>query len=200
MPRLLQPDSLPACVACSEDCPSVSLSAASARSARPASAGSKNGHHYAGRLIGSGGRERMLPLGAPGSLVGRVVRCDRGARMDEPSVTVADLVARFALRRRAPSETFHAGVRLARAGKARVTRVTNVEVAAIVSDPDPLGVILYADDNDDLSGRCDCGASGVSVCSHQVAAAHALWAERDSRAVHGGHDSMPHQPEARSWE
>lgn len=120
--------------------------------------------------------------------------------MDELSVTVEDLVARFVLRRRASSETFHAGVRLARAGKATVTRVTGFEVAVIVSDPDPLGVILYADDDDDLAGKCDCGASGARVCSHQVAAAHALWADRDREAAHGGSRSLPHQPEASSRE
>ena len=117
--------------------------------------------------------------------------------MGETPVTVADLVARFALRSRASSEAFHAGVRLARSGRARVTRATDFEVAALVSDPDPLGVVLFANERDELSGRCDCGASGMSVCRHQVAAAHSLWTDREDMQRKA---SMRHQPEASSRE
>lgn len=118
----------------------------------------------------------------------------------EASVTVADLVARFALRSRASTESFHAGVRLARSGKVTLISVTNAELSAIVSDPQPLEVALHTSDAGELAGRCACGVSFGTVCRHQVAAAHALWAGRDTGADHRRRSSVPRQPDTSNRE
>ena len=96
--------------------------------------------------------------------------------MDEAGVTLEELVARFALRRRAPTVEFLVGVRLAKSGHVALAEVTSVQLKALVSDPDPIEVTLFADEAAGLSGRCACGATMDDVCRHQVAAAHALWA------------------------
>jgi uncharacterized Zn finger protein len=88
--------------------------------------------------------------------------------------TVSHLVARFQLRRRASSEAFAAGVRLARLGGVSLEDVAADEVTATVRDPEPLLVRIVVDDNG-LVGICPCDAGEASVCRHQVAAAHALW-------------------------
>lgn len=94
--------------------------------------------------------------------------------MDDRAATVSDLVARFQLRRRASTEAFRTGVRLARSGFVTLADVTEDEVRAEVRDPQPLSVGLYIE-HGSLVGRCPCAAAVHSVCPHQVAVAHQLW-------------------------
>lgn len=94
-------------------------------------------------------------------------------------LTVSDLVARFQLRRRAASDTFAAGVRLARLGAVTIDLIAPGELVATVNDPDPLSVRLTIE-NGALHGTCPCETAEDQVCRHQVAAAHALWV-RDRR-------------------
>jgi uncharacterized Zn finger protein len=97
--------------------------------------------------------------------------------VDDRAPTVSDLVARFQLRRRATTDAFRAGVRLARTGVVTVTSVAPESVHAEVRDPSVLAVELYVD-NGSLVGQCPCLAAAHSVCRHQVAVAHAVWVER----------------------
>jgi uncharacterized Zn finger protein len=94
--------------------------------------------------------------------------------VDDRPTTVSDLVARFQLRRRASTETFRTGVRLARSGLVTLADVTAEEVRAEVCDPAPLSVKLYVELGS-LAGRCPCPAGVHTVCPHQVAVAHHLW-------------------------
>jgi uncharacterized Zn finger protein len=100
--------------------------------------------------------------------------------MDDQVPTVSDLVARFQLRRRASTEAFRTGVRIARTGFVRITGLTSDQVQAQVRDPNPLQVELQVE-HGALVGRCPCAAAVHSVCRHQVAVAHAVWAERRHR-------------------
>lgn len=97
--------------------------------------------------------------------------------MDDRAPTVSDLVARFQLRRRAPTEAFRSGVRLARTSAVTIAGIEPALVRAEVHDPNPLPVELYVE-HGSLVGRCPCPAAAHSVCRHQVAVAHALWADR----------------------
>ena len=94
--------------------------------------------------------------------------------MEDKSITISALVARFQLRRRASTEAFSTGVRLARRGFVSIADVEAELVRAEVRDPSPLHVELYVDKNS-LVGRCPCPAAVHSVCRHQVAVAHAVW-------------------------
>jgi uncharacterized Zn finger protein len=102
--------------------------------------------------------------------------------VDETSDTVENLVDRFALRRRAETAEFHAGVQLARSGRVMVTEVTDVQLRAVVSDREPVEVTVITDDGAGLSGRCTCKSSTYEVCRHQVAATHTLWMQRRESA------------------
>lgn len=88
--------------------------------------------------------------------------------------TVSDLVRTFQLRRRASTESFRAGVQLARTGVVTVAEVSDELVRADVSDPAPLPVELYVEDTT-LVGRCPCQVAAQGICPHQVAVAHTLW-------------------------
>jgi uncharacterized Zn finger protein len=101
----------------------------------------------------------------------------RSRYVDDRAPTVSDLVARFQLRRRAPTEAFRTGVRLARTGVVNIASLEPDRVRAEVHDPDPLPVELYVEQGS-LVGRCPCPAAAHSVCRHQVAVAHALWESR----------------------
>ena len=87
---------------------------------------------------------------------------------------ITDLIARFQLRRRASTEAFRSGVRLARTGVVELVDVTADRVRADVRDPEPLRVELGVD-NASLVGQCPCTAAVDSVCRHEVAVAHAVW-------------------------
>lgn len=95
---------------------------------------------------------------------------------DKTDVTVSQLIARFQLRRRASTDAFHTGVRLATWGDVTVMSVTPDLVHGQVRDPSVLHVQLYVD-NGALVGRCPCPAATHSVCWHQVAVAHAVWTD-----------------------
>lgn len=97
--------------------------------------------------------------------------------MHDRAPSVSDLVARFQLRRRASTEAFRSGVRIARTGCVTITGIEPRVVSADVRDPSTLHVELYVD-NDSLVGRCPCPAAVHSVCRHQVAVAHAVWVSR----------------------
>jgi uncharacterized Zn finger protein len=99
--------------------------------------------------------------------------------MDATAHSVSSLIARFQLRRRAMTDVFAAGTRLARLGAVTLDSVTPDELWATVHDPDPV-VVRIVVEGDVLVGRCGC-ADDRPVCRHQVAAAHALWV-RDRRA------------------
>jgi uncharacterized Zn finger protein len=101
----------------------------------------------------------------------------RSRYVDDRAPTVSDLVARFQLRRRAPTEAFRAGVSLARSGLVDIAALEPDLVRAEVRDPNPLDVELYVE-HGALVGRCPCPAAAHSVCRHQVAVAHALWVNR----------------------
>jgi hypothetical protein len=89
--------------------------------------------------------------------------------------TVPDLVARFALRQRATTDAFSYGVWLASVGAVLLGEPSDGRVSAMVRDPGPLAVTLVADD-EILRGECECQDESLSVCRHQVAVAHAVWA------------------------
>jgi uncharacterized Zn finger protein len=88
--------------------------------------------------------------------------------------TVAGLVARFALRRRASTTVFAEGVRLARLGAVALEQVSPSEVKACVEDGTTLEVTVFASDGQ-LLGTCPCSSTDDSPCRHQVAVAHAVW-------------------------
>jgi uncharacterized Zn finger protein len=126
-------------------------------------------------------RNATVSFGAPGSLVG-IGQTMTGSRyLEDQAPTVSYLVARFQLRRRAPTEAFRAGVGLARSGFVSIASIAADQVHAEVRDPSPLAVDLYVE-RGSLVGRCPCPAATHSVCRHQVAVAHAVWANRRHRA------------------
>jgi len=88
--------------------------------------------------------------------------------------TLAQLIARFALRRNASSSEFVAGVWLVRQGAVRLRSVSADALRAVVRDGTPQTVSIVAE-GDELVGDCTCGARPGQICRHQVAAAHALW-------------------------
>jgi uncharacterized Zn finger protein len=90
--------------------------------------------------------------------------------------TVSNLIARFQRRSRAPTDAFHAGVRLAQAGCVQLATVADEQVRAEVRDPSPLTVELHVEGGS-LVGSCPCPDSDSDVCRHQVAVAHAVWAD-----------------------
>jgi uncharacterized Zn finger protein len=106
--------------------------------------------------------------------------------MTRQAGTVSDLIARFQLRRRAASDAFAAGVRLARQGDVSLDTVADLEVAGTVQDAQPFFVRIVVDE-EGLVGVCPCDAADGSVCRHQVAVAHALWA-RHRRFLRGGRE------------
>jgi uncharacterized Zn finger protein len=91
--------------------------------------------------------------------------------------TLAQLIARFALRRNASSAEFVAGVWLVREGAVRLRSVSASALRAVVRDGTPQTVSIVAE-GDKLVGQCSCGAACGQVCRHQVAAVHALWLQR----------------------
>jgi uncharacterized Zn finger protein len=93
------------------------------------------------------------------------------------ATTVNGLVARFQLRRRAPTDAFRAGVKLARVGAVNILSLAPTAVRAEVRDAGLLAVELHVD-RGSLVGHCRCAAASHSVCRHQVAVAHAVWADR----------------------
>jgi uncharacterized Zn finger protein len=97
--------------------------------------------------------------------------------VDDQAPTVSELVAHFQLRCRASTEAFSAGVRLARTGFVSITGLAGDRVHAEVRDPNPLHVELHVELGS-LIGHCPCAAAEHSVCRHQVAVAHTVWAEQ----------------------
>jgi uncharacterized Zn finger protein len=96
-----------------------------------------------------------------------------------PAPTVSRLVARYQLRRRADSDAFAEGIRLARHNAVTLELFAPSEVTASVRDPEPLQVRI-AVDGDQLVGSCPCEIAAERICRHQVAVAHAVWV-RDRR-------------------
>ena len=94
--------------------------------------------------------------------------------MNDQAPTVSDLVARFQLRRRASTEAFRAGVRLARCGDVTVGDIAPNGVSAEVRDPHPMRVELHVESGA-LVGNCPCSVAAHGVCRHQVAVAHSIW-------------------------
>ena len=88
--------------------------------------------------------------------------------------TVSHLVARFQLRRRAPSDSFASGVRLARLGAVTIDLIAPGELRATVKDAVSLPVRIVVD-GEKLAGTCPCETAKTRICCHQVAATHALW-------------------------
>jgi uncharacterized Zn finger protein len=125
--------------------------------------------------------------GAPGSLVGRRVDNALGALVTDADDTVSELVARFQLRRRANTNTFRDGVRLARLGAVTGLQASDHELGAVVHDPDPEAVVIVVQDKS-LVGRCSCPTGESGICRHQVAAAHALWVRDRGRRPNGRDD------------
>jgi uncharacterized Zn finger protein len=92
--------------------------------------------------------------------------------------TVEDLVAHFALRRRAATREFLAGTAIAAARRVRLVLLTAAEVTALVDD-DPVCEVVLRVVGEDLTAACTCGAVAPDdACRHAVAAAHALWVHR----------------------
>jgi uncharacterized Zn finger protein len=91
--------------------------------------------------------------------------------------TVAELVARFALRRNASSAEFLAGVWLVHQGAVYLRSVSARALQAVIRD-DPSRTVSLVAEGEKLVGDCSCGARGEHVCRHQVAAAHAFWLEQ----------------------
>jgi uncharacterized Zn finger protein len=83
------------------------------------------------------------------------------------------------LRRRADTDAFTEGIRLARRDAVQLELVTSGEVLGLVHDPHPLPVRIVVE-GDQLVGACECEVAVVRICRHQVALAHALWV-RDRR-------------------
>ena len=107
--------------------------------------------------------------------------------MENRAPSVGELVARFQLRRRASTDAFHDGVRLARSGLVTITAVAPDLVTADVRDSRPLQVALSVEAGS-LVGRCPCPAATHSICRHQVAVAHKLWVSRRRYRGPLGHD------------
>lgn len=93
------------------------------------------------------------------------------------ATSVSGLVARFQLRRRAPTDAFRAGVKLARLGAVKILDLSATQVRAAVRDTRLLAVELRVEKGS-LVGHCPCPAASHSVCRHQVAVAHAVWIDR----------------------
>lgn len=93
--------------------------------------------------------------------------------------TISRLVARYQLRRRADSDSFHAGIRLAQLNSVTLELVAPSEVTATVRDPEPM-LVRIAVEGDQLVGTCPCEIAADRICAHQVAVAHAVWI-RDRR-------------------
>ncbi|HET7530359.1 MAG TPA: hypothetical protein VFJ98_05310 [Mycobacteriales bacterium] len=94
--------------------------------------------------------------------------------------TLAEQVARFQLRRRASTDAFAAGVRLARQGGVRLLDVTTTSATAVVDDATPAAVTLNAVGHL-IEGTCDDDVCRGRVCRHQVAVAHELWVRQRRR-------------------
>jgi uncharacterized Zn finger protein len=92
-------------------------------------------------------------------------------------------VARYQLRRRADTDSFTYGIRMARRDAVTFELIAPNEVKAQVRDPEtdaePLAVRIVVDGSE-LAGACPCDVAAERICWHQVAVAHALWA-RDRR-------------------
>jgi uncharacterized Zn finger protein len=95
-------------------------------------------------------------------------------QMADAGPTLGYLIRRFQLRRRASTEEFAAGVRLARTGQVRLADVKAHEAAATVRDGGAVSVRLTVE-GVALEGACSGEACRAVVCRHQVATAHALW-------------------------
>lgn len=110
--------------------------------------------------------------------------------VDDRAPTVSDLVARFQLRRRASTNAFRTGVRLARLRLVNIAVFADDHVLAEVRDPNPLRVELHVE-NWSLVGQCPCPAPTPSVCPHQVAVAHTVWADLRRRPAAGDSATDP---------
>lgn len=96
--------------------------------------------------------------------------------MTQSGPSVAELVARFQLRKRARTVEFSAGVRMARERRVVFDELTGPRVQARVDDEgSPRHVTLIAE-NSAIVASCDCHL-GADPCRHQVAVAHAVWVE-----------------------
>jgi len=90
-------------------------------------------------------------------------------------------VARYQLRRRADSDAFTEGIRLARLNAVTLELSGPSEVTATVRDPEPMQVRISVE-GDQLVGTCLCEIAAERICRHQVAVAHAVWV-RDRRKL-----------------
>ncbi len=93
---------------------------------------------------------------------------------DPRSPTVLELVGTFELRRRASTEAFRAGLRLARGGSVHVNDIADDSVTGQVVDRQPIDVEIRRDGTS-LLGHCRCPDGQDEVCRHQVALAHTVW-------------------------
>jgi uncharacterized Zn finger protein len=91
--------------------------------------------------------------------------------------TLSELIARFALRRRANSAEFMAGIWLVRQGAVYVRSASSRVLHAVVRDGASQTVSIIAR-GEDLHGDCSCSTGSGQVCRHQVAAAHAYWLQQ----------------------
>ena len=94
--------------------------------------------------------------------------------------TIGELISRFALRQRASTEEFNAGVRLARRGAVHVNSASGKAVQAQVIQQE-VHLVLLEVRGRSLFGQCTCSSapSRDVVCCHQVATAHTLWMQAD---------------------
>jgi uncharacterized Zn finger protein len=107
-------------------------------------------------------------------------RFARGDAVTGVEHTVAELIARYALRRHASSAEFMAGLWLVRRGAVRLQSMSSRALRAVVSDGASQTVSIVAE-GDHLVGDCSCGSAAAQVCRHQVAAAHVVWLQSSAQ-------------------
>lgn len=96
--------------------------------------------------------------------------------MTDESPSILDLISRFQLRRRATTSVFAAGMGLVSRGAVELRGLSHTAVEAWIRDGQSYLVRLRVS-NGELVGTCSCAPDAQVICSHQVAAAHAVWIE-----------------------
>jgi hypothetical protein len=101
-------------------------------------------------------------------------------RVPQSRSSVADLVTRLQLPKRASTVEFSAGVRMARARRVGFDELSGPRVQARVDDEGASRHVTLTAEDSAIVGSCDCHIES-DPCRHQVAAAHALWVrQRDA--------------------